>query len=1106
MNARLPHILLRKERHIARRGVALVLTLSAVLLLSVLILAFFSKAQLDRQISSSSTSLGKATGIGRCALDLIVGELRDEIIDGNHSTLNTVSGVPLFVPIKADDLLPRASGVSAASGVLIKISSDSTPIRTSGTLTGSSLSTSAASINGRAFSSARWYTSASSPKLGSQTALPTWIFITRGNGATTPTIANAKNPASGDYVIGRFAFALYDIGALPDATVAGYPSTTPTKEVGNKSSVAFADLTTFGLDSITVDKFVTWRNAATGLDTSTFLEWSSGIQRTSGLANASAMAASRSGHRSIAYGDNTFLSRHDLLNEPNLTTAAGSLTHFSRSLNSPSSNPATATTTNSNLATIRYTGTATNSAHYRDDGTTETLSLKPGDLLLQHRFSLAKLAWLTYSGPRSDISAKAIQDCFGLKWKNVIIGGTTTPCWQYVDTNGTATDNIKTLNVVAGEGREPNFFELLKAGILNGSIGKASLNKTFAMDNQKMLEGIPDLQILRIGANIIDCADSDNYPTTITLKVSSADVPVYGVEDLPYLSGMLRGRITAATTTSTSNAVTAGPLTTTTYNMTLTINTCSLVLAPVLFNPHATSAPSGDTPSSLQVKIASGRVNKLYIDTYGQVTPNPLTETPNSDLNTSSLSSFIIPSASFETFRSRTSPYFDASSPNRISNLTSAPIDASDRTMSGFLFHNFTTVPQPIAYTYTATSSTAGGSGNNNPYFSLTASASKLLIVLQYRGSDGNFHTYDTLAGNEAYLVGGTGIGYDTSTSSQVTTFGPTVNRYPNWGNCSYAYLKVDPRTTRFSGAGSGNYNSKVLVPLPTDPNCVGGMSQYAPFGSGTPAGNGAFPGVWAEGGTTDWIDGNGTAISNVADPDTHVRPADAWLDTSNANLFRSIADYSRRPIILQRPFRSVGELGYVFRDSPWKTLNFFDSDSADSALLDLFSVADESTVTAGRVNLNTPRTATHYALLSGTAQGIDGASTFSNPLAIAQAFTTYAFTSTASAAPPTSSMSMDLSKLAKFMTTASLPVGGSTGLDGIKYHREAVIRSLANNTQTRTWNLLIDVVAQSGRYPATATSLNNFLVEGEKRYWLSIAIDRYTGKIIDRQLEPANE
>ena len=71
---------------------------------------------------------------------------------------------------------------------------------------------------------------------------------------------------------------------------------------------------------------------------------------------------------------------------------------------------------------------------------------------------------------------------------------------------------------------------------------------------------------------------------------------------------------------------------------------------------------------------------------------------------------------------------------------------------------------------------------------------------------------------------------------------------------------------------------------------------------------------------------------------------------------------------------------------------------------------------------------------------------------------------------------------------------------------KQTVARALAELSQTRTWNLMIDVIAQSGRYPANAGSLANFIVEGERRYWLHVAIDRFTGEVIDQQLEAVYE
>lgn len=66
----------------------------------------------------------------------------------------------------------------------------------------------------------------------------------------------------------------------------------------------------------------------------------------------------------------------------------------------------------------------------------------------------------------------------------------------------------------------------------------------------------------------------------------------------------------------------------------------------------------------------------------------------------------------------------------------------------------------------------------------------------------------------------------------------------------------------------------------------------------------------------------------------------------------------------------------------------------------------------------------------------------------------------------------------------------------------DATLRALSNTGQTRVWNLMIDVIAQTGRYPNSALALDKFVVEGEQRYWLHVAIDRFTGQIIDKQLE----
>ena len=70
----------------------------------------------------------------------------------------------------------------------------------------------------------------------------------------------------------------------------------------------------------------------------------------------------------------------------------------------------------------------------------------------------------------------------------------------------------------------------------------------------------------------------------------------------------------------------------------------------------------------------------------------------------------------------------------------------------------------------------------------------------------------------------------------------------------------------------------------------------------------------------------------------------------------------------------------------------------------------------------------------------------------------------------------------------------------------EQPVRALSEISNTRTWNLLIDVVGQAGRFSPAANSLDKFQVQGQSRYWVHLAIDRYTGEIVDKRIEPAAE
>jgi hypothetical protein len=213
---------------------------------------------------------------------------------------------------------------------------------------------------------------------------------------------------------------------------------------------------------------------------------------------------------------------------------------------------------------------------------------------------------------------------------------------------------------------------------------------------------------------------------------------------------------------------------------------------------------------------------------------------------------------------------------------------------------------------------------------------------------------------------------------------------------------------------------------------------------------------------------------------------------------------------VLQRPFQNVGELGYAYNPITDATLNFKDppppnGTNLDAALLDFFTynITDNTTtynlpypLRAGPVNINTRNSAIIAALLKSalpneppTTAGVPSSSAAAAATLIAAATSTQPAISR-----------QDLARLAFAVGTTI----GST-----EEQKETVARALSDMTQTRTWGLLIDVIAQTGKYALDATSVgqaNKFVVEGEQHYWVHVAIDRFTGQVIDRQVEVVKE
>ncbi|MEZ0296849.1 MAG: hypothetical protein ACAI35_10390, partial [Candidatus Methylacidiphilales bacterium] len=736
----------------------------------------------------------------------------------------------------------------------------------------------------------------------------------------------------------------------------------------------------------------------------------------------------------------------------------------------------------------------------------------PGEPLLRRRFSLRRLALVMDTAVAPGGAGTDVEKYFGLSRANA------SDPWVY--RSGAAT--VLTLDQVAQAGREPDFFELLKASILSGSLGKYS-NSNYSLIT-KAFDQSMDAQIMQIGANLIDQYDSDNEVTPIQFAALDR---VYGVENLPYIDQMYM------TLFRPNRGDPQYP-------------TLEGWLQFGLWNPHgnasevtATSkfrvlgedgklyveASNGTNMVSAQQSIAG---QYLEFSATGATFAEPRLLIPNTTMTGgATFAGAPIDAISDPSF------YFGAASqPSHAPSATSAGLVSSPCYLAGFYMgslvnpytgelpkdKNITGVAtDPAALTYYHARA-ALGAGGKYPTFSL-----------QYQTSAGVWKTYQTVQASGVYLDHYYQYGYK-SCASWLTgkqglgsawpaaglENGTTMGSGVAFGKT--ALVSMDPRTKR---AGMGR-----VIALNAEPIVANMTLRPATTSARVDTeqlNNGGFPTnpagltmwrYWASnnkfqparladnklGNTSSVTDIDGVTRRADGDETNAVRPLGQTSSSSGG--IPLPAAVATRPVMLNRAFRSVGEMGYAMRGDPWKSLNFFSADSADAALLDVFTL-DDTEVVAGRVNLNTRSPLVLAALLRGGMKSEGAAATAELTASEAEAIANAILNATAT--DPLANVSDLATRIGDTLpaaTGAFVPtVDGYT-----KTRREAAVRALADAADTRTWNLMIDVIAQAGRYPPNAQSLNNFLVEGERRYWLHVAIDRYTGKVVAQQLEAVYE
>ncbi len=117
----------RQPKALERRGgAALVIVLAFVVLLAGVVTAYLARARTERQLAHGSFNQGKADQLALSALGIVIGDLKQEIVNGSTST--TVNHVTLYTPTAAANVLPQRSGAPDPIPNLVRRSIRSDPI------------------------------------------------------------------------------------------------------------------------------------------------------------------------------------------------------------------------------------------------------------------------------------------------------------------------------------------------------------------------------------------------------------------------------------------------------------------------------------------------------------------------------------------------------------------------------------------------------------------------------------------------------------------------------------------------------------------------------------------------------------------------------------------------------------------------------------------------------------------------------------------------------------------------------------------------------------------------------------------------------------------
>ncbi len=1078
------------DRTTRSSGAALVVVLLSSALLTVLITAFLVLSSHHSALSAATAARERAGLLTETAWRTILDNLRAEMLAGSINP--QVSGgapfVPIVTPEGAGKLLFPSGPWSAVPGQtlpgappnLLKWSCRDAAFYTErvvGTYPfagqfpaappAAPVSTQDPSLNGKVVSASRWN---ATRLLSGAAPVPDWILISSKGSPRANLLTNATDP-----VVGRYAFQIFDVGGLADVSVAGFPSTLDAATLAAKGSPRLVDLRMLlaaaGMSgseaTLFNDAFVRWRDAGV-LRSGSF---PSNYQADLWLRPFGTPSRVSPGNRALPSRSALIRMVRDRL--PGNASARERflqyVTVFSRALEQPSfapPQPGTGPNTPPPILARAAGGndgagwdtSYPNFAQHLNPPFLQVRVKKPflradGSLarvrepLVKRRFPLSRLAEVGVQAVAAPGSR--VERLFGLS------RSTHLEPWVYRPNQ----TRIYTLNEVANlppdSAREPDFFELLKAAIYSGCL--ATSGGTLSEEWMSSL----DCAVIQIGANLIDQADTDGFPTRLAFDNGSGLRVFSGIENLPYFSGIrsevsiLRESIPAAPFVPSSGGV---PLPFT--NQPITDSGEALLWQAVsLWNPHALDGGAGARPAVLRLVVQSDSPFSLSaqqeqpMHAGALVIPGDLPDPVVSDIQLEG-EQLKIETTQLGASRFHSPLWIESPSTqpdlkiSRDAKNLIPEAGVSDFEGNPVLGVGIINVPRIFS---------VGVAPNKHTIFPSVfrvSPAPELTYRLEYQRVDA--------AGNSDWVA------YDEKKCPLDTEF--------RWGAPGPASVFPDPRTPRLG---------------PTRAEDTHTLEQL----------------------TQRYFQNNGSIPGDYPDADGVIRRAMGAATPSMSPLGEL-----GRPILLNRPFHSVGEMACAFSGAPWKQLDFTTPESGFAGLLDVFCIAENSPPTelsAGRINLNTRQLPVLEAAISGVGRTLNAPS--ADPLpdtgpysaeSLAQSLLAH------TARSPLRNPSEFAGRWVGGTSTASGPQLGSRLYDGYAAEptgapselvRHAAVRALAEIGDTRVWNLLLDVIVQTGRYPAQfgpTASLRGFIVEAERRVWVHLAIDRLTGELLDSLTE----